>query len=126
MNFENIRLLLTLALILFLLIGFIFFSLSNYALLKKRPIKSLFLGFKAKMWMTFGIGLFFFSLYFFVIWLGSQYIDHEVGLSLFFKVYHSPTFFIYAGLLTCICFSFMIYLTRMIIKYVFLTRGKEK
>lgn len=92
----------------------------------QRPwsIKKLLIGFKAKMWMTFGLGLVFFSFYFLLVMLCSKYINTETGLALFFSAYRSPVLFIYGGLLLFACFSLTIYLVRMVIKYFFITRGR--
>ncbi len=76
------------------------------------------------MWMTFGIGLVFFSLYLIVIFFSSVYLKEEAGQWLFKTAYQAPIYFIYIGLLIFICFSLTIYLVRMLIKYLFLTRGR--
>ena len=85
----------------------------------------LFFGFKAKMWMTFGLGLYFFALYIFVIWLASQFIDIKTGVDLLFIVYENPLVFIQIALLLVSCFPLFIYFIRMIIKYLFITRSKN-
>jgi len=124
LSFDNMRIFLTLFLLIVFSIGLVFYTLNNYSLLKRKSIRSLLFGFKAKMWMTFGLGIFFFSFYFFSVWALSHLIDHQIGLSLFFKVYEAPVSFVYGGLITFVCFSFLIYLARMIIKYLFITKGK--
>lgn len=124
LTFENIRIILTLSILTFFLIAFIFYCLTNRLLLKRRPIKSLFWDFKAKMWMTLGLGAFFFGLYLLFVWIGSHLMDQNLGLTLFFKVYESPISYVYLGLFIFICFSLFIYLARMFIKYIFLTRKK--
>ncbi len=125
-SIETIRLTLTVILSCFLLIGLSLTAWKKFLILYQRPgsLKNLLKGFKAKMWMTFGLGIVFFSLYLIVILVGSFYLKEETGQWLFLSAYHSPVYFIYAGLLIFACFSLTIYLVRMLIKYLFLTRGK--
>lgn len=106
--------------------GLIYCAWKPFFTIYRRPwsIKKLLIGFKAKMWMTFGLGLVFFSFYFLLVLLCSKYINQEMGAALFFSAYRSPRLFIYGGLLLFACVSLTIYLVRMIIKYLFITRGR--
>lgn len=123
---EEIRLALTTLVCCFIMISLSLYAWKKFLVLLQRPwsFRNLLKGFKAKMWMTFGLGIVFFSFYFLVIFISSVYLKEEKGELLFFSAYHSPKFFIYAGLLIFACFSLTIYLIRMLIKYLFLTRGK--
>jgi hypothetical protein len=108
------------------LMGLSFYAWKKFLLIYQRPwsFKSLLKGFKAKMWMTIGLGSFFFSFYLIMVLIGSYYFKQTVGQLLFYSAYQSPIYFIYFGLLIFACFSLIIYLVRMLIKYLFLTRGK--
>ncbi len=98
-SIETIRLTLTVILSCFLLIGLSLTAWKKFLILYQRPgsLKNLLKGFKAKMWMTFGLGIVFFSLYLIVILVGSFYLKEETGQWLFLSAYHSPVYFIYAG-----------------------------
>lgn len=86
--------------------------------------KLLFKDFNRKMWMTLGLGLLFFSLYFLIVVIGSKVV-RTWGTDFFFLVYRHPVEFIYGGLWLFAFLSFSIYLARLVIKYVYLTRGKD-
>lgn len=91
---------------------------------KKYRIRPLFRDFKEKMWMTVGLGCLFFGLYLFLVLSGSALINSEIGLSLFTLSYKNPIEFIYLGLFTFAALSLSIYLVRMMIKYLYITRSK--
>ena len=107
----------------FILINFIL--LSFYQLKKQQGLISIWLGFKRKIWMTIGLGVFFLFSYLGVIFSISYFSTAEWNLHIFSIIYHSPTPWIYGGLWVFACLSLCIYLVRMGIKYYFLTRGKD-
>lgn len=126
MSLESIRFFLTF-IFLSLLMGVLTVAAwKKLMIIYQRPgnFKNLVKGFKAKMWMTWGLGSVFFGLYFLVVYAGKLYLQKEITQFLFILVHQSPLYFIYLGLFIFICFSLAIYLVRMVIKYLFLTRGK--
>jgi hypothetical protein len=78
----------------------------------------LFKDFKLKIWMTTGLGLVFFGLFFCSVYGISFLMNQENRLALFFLLYKNPIFFIYFGLFTFACISTSIYLVRLLIKYL--------
>lgn len=85
----------------------------------ERAINQLLSDFRAKMWMTIGLGLIFFSLYFVVILVSQLLIDKGNGLALMDAARRMPSLFINLGLLLFATLSLLIYLARMIIKYFY-------
>lgn len=111
---EKIQIILISLLLLFLmgttLIGlWIFKKFGN-------PLPRLFFEFDKKIWMTLGLGLFFFGLYFFIISSFSTNIKMKPIFNWFYKY---PLEAIYVGLgifaLTTAC----IYAIRLIIKHLY-------
>lgn len=96
-------------------------------LLKRRKgiVKFLFQDFKQKMWMTLGLGITFFGLYFLLVLLGSRWMDQQTSLQVFFLAYQNPINFIYLGLFIFVATSLLIYLVRTFIKYLFTTYSKK-
>lgn len=86
---------------------------------------SLFKDFKQKMWMTAGLGILFFGLYFLVVYTTSLFINSENRLNIFLLIYKNPIPFIYLGLVIFVCISSSIYLVRMIIKHLYNTRKRD-
>lgn len=84
----------------------------------------LFKDFKRKIWMTMSLGGIFFSLYLLSVGLGAYFVQYW-GTDLFFLLYQNPILGIYGGLWLFACLSLSIYLTRMVVKYFYLTRGKD-
>jgi hypothetical protein len=111
-----------------LILGFIFVLLlvayTFEYLGKSWTLKLLFKDFKRKMWMTVSLGGLFFCLYFVVVSLGAYFFNHW-GTDLFSILYQHPVEFVYGGLWLFACFSLSIYLVRMMIKYIYLTKGKD-
>lgn len=93
-------------------------------LAKGWSLKVLFKDFKRKMWMTTCLGILFFGIYLLFVFAG-LYLTNNWESDLFFLLYHHPVEFIYGGLWLFACLSLSIYLARMFIKYLFLTRGKD-
>lgn len=91
---------------------------------KNWSFKYLFKDFKRKMWMTISLGGLFLFLYLLLIGI-SFYIIKQAKIDLFSLFYHYPIDFIYGGLALFAFISLSIYLARMIIKYVYLTHGKD-
>ena len=113
---------------LFFILGFVLiFLLAVYAfkrLSRGWTFKSFFKDFNRKMWMTTCLGGLFFGLYLLIVTLAVYFIQYR-ETELFFLVYHHPIQFVYGGLWLFIFLSFSIYLARMVIKYFYLTRGKD-
>ena len=107
----------------FLLVGVVLFfsaiSLAERGFKQKVFVKTIFNGFRQKMWMTAGLGIVFFSVYLLIVLCGSYFKDPSARLDFFFLVYQHPVSFIYLGLLIFACMTSGIYLVRMIIKYIY-------
>lgn len=86
--------------------------------------KALFKDFNRKIWMTLSLGAFFFITYGLAVYLGA-YLAHQWGPDMFFVLYRNPVISIYAGLSIFAFLSLSIYLVRMLIIYLYLTRGKD-
>lgn len=123
---SEIRLYVSWLLVCFLMICLTYYAWKQFLIIYNGPwsLRNLLNGFKAKMWMTFGLGIIFFSLYGIIVVLSPIFLSEDSALYLFFKAYQSPLPFIYAGLFLFACFSLSIYLVRMLIKYIYITRGK--
>lgn len=87
-------------------------------------VKTLLKDFNRKMWMTLYLGVTFFTFYFMLVTLGASFF-RLWGSKLLFLALKDPTPFIYLGLCVFAILSLSIYLVRMIIKYAYLTRGKD-
>ncbi len=111
-----------------LLLGFLLvLVLAVYAAMRLGrgwSFKLLFKDFNRKMWMTLSLGAVFFTLYFLIVYFGATYAQ-QWGPDLIFVVYRNPVLFIYGGLALFAFLSLSIYLVRMLIKYLYLTRGKD-
>lgn len=110
------------------ILGLLFFSLVIFYAFKRfsreSSLKVLFKDFNRKMWMTVCLGFIFFGFYLCVILL-SRYWIPQWGTNLFFLMYQHPIPFVYGGLFLFAFLSLSIYLARMFIKYLYLTRGKD-
>jgi hypothetical protein len=107
-----------------LLIGgwMLFFGALYYTqILKRKKIwtRSLLDGFRQKIWMTVGLGSFFFGSYLSILFCSSLFRDPKQRLDLFFYMYRHPTECIYLGLFVFTLATISIYLARMIIKYLY-------
>ena len=115
---------------IYLIIAFCFMMVLGLALYAFQRLgrgwsfKLLFKDFNRKMWMTFGLGLLFFSAYFLIVTLGARVI-RTWGTDFFFFVYRHPIEFVYGGFWLFVFLSLSIYFARIFIKYVYLTRGKD-
>jgi hypothetical protein len=89
-----------------------------------RSPKLLFKDFRRKMWMTMSLGGVFFSLYLALVTLSVPFIRNS-GTAIFFLLYQHPVEFVYGGLFFFAFLSLSIYLVRMVIKYFYLTKGKD-
>lgn len=107
---------------LILVIGLMIITFKSFS--RGWSFKILFKDFKRKMWMTISLGGIFFSLYLLSVCLG-VYLVHQSNMNVFLMVYQNPVKFVYGGLCLFAALSLTIYLARMIIKYLYLTRGKE-
>jgi hypothetical protein len=87
-------------------------------------LKVLFKDFNRKIWMTVCLGGIFFFLYLLTVGL-SFYFVHLWGIEIFFIAYHHPIELVYSGLCLFAFLSLSIYFARMLIKYLYLTRGKD-
>lgn len=108
---------------LILLAGFlllqIFVNLAELTMKKKVSFSALFKNFNQKIWMTGGLGILFFGLYFLLISAFSFFNDPTLRLNFFHFAYRHPVTFVYAGLMTFICVSISIYLARSAIAYLY-------
>ncbi len=86
---------------------------------KKVRLRSLFINFKQKMWMTAGLGIFFAGLYGFLLYYGSIKLDGKAKQALFHNVYQNPVHYIYLGLFIFVSISIIIYILRLIIIYFY-------
>jgi hypothetical protein len=86
---------------------------------KRYSIRSMFLNFKQKMWMTICLGILFFGLYLSLVYLGSVKLDSRLKLELFFNAYNNPWDYVYYGLLTFVSLSISIYIVRRGIIYLY-------
>ena len=114
---------------LMLVAGWILFLVAMYVarrLTKKNiSVRSLFIGFRKKMWMTVGLGLIFTAVYLSIGMLGRLAFNSEWRLNLFHSVYKNPTAFIYFGLFIFACITTGIYLARMLIIHLYNTRNRD-
>ncbi len=113
--------------ILLALSSVLIFLLAAYAykrLGRGWSVKLLFKDFKRKIWMTVSLGFLFLGIYLLAVALSVHFV-HEWKTDLFFLVYQNPVPFIYGGLWLFAFFSLSIYLARMVVKYFYLTRGKD-
>lgn len=113
--------------VIFILGLILFCLLALYAfkrLSRGWSFKLLFKDFNRKIWMTISLGTLFFGLYLLTICLGVYFL-RQWRTELFFLVYRHPIDFVYGGLWLFAFLSLSIYLARMFIKYLYLTRGKD-
>lgn len=107
------------------LFSFIFFIIYLYQKMGKAwSFYILFKDFKRKFAMTIGLSILFFCFYFGMVGL-IFYLVHFLQVDLFLMAYRNPIRAIYAGLWLFVSFSFCIYFARMVIKYLYLTRGRD-
>lgn len=93
---------------------------------KKVTSKTLFKDFHQKMWMTIGLGLIFIIIYLLLAYLSTFLNDREKRLNWFFMVYQHPVIFVYLGLFTFAFFTTVIYLARLLIKYIYNAKKYKK
>lgn len=95
-------------------------------LITKRPveIRKLFIGLEPKLWMTAGLGCFFFSLYFGGVWLASRLIDPHARKALFNLVLQYPIHFVYGGLSLFVLISLSVLAIRGLIKRAYNSRKR--
>jgi hypothetical protein len=89
-----------------------------------RPLQIMLRDFKRKIWMTIGLGGFFFSLYFIALSQGAS-LFKDLGREFFIQAAQNPLAFIYGGLWVFAMLSLSIYLVRIFIKYLYLAKGKD-
>lgn len=113
---------------LFLLFGFaLVVFLAAYAfrrLGRGWSFQLLFKDFNRKMCMTLSLGGLFFSLYLLFVGLGT-FLVHHSQIDLFSLLHRHFVEFVYGGLWLFALLSLSIYLARMVIKYFYLTKGKD-
>lgn len=85
---------------------------------KKISLLTVFMGFKQKIWMTIGLGLTFFGIYFGLVLAGSLMMDSEIRSKVFLYLYKNPIDLIYLGLFIFSAITVSIYIVRMIIIYL--------
>lgn len=89
---------------------------------KSVSIRSIFLNFKQKMWMTIGLGICFFSLYVGLLYASSIAVNER--LELFQKVYQNPLNSVYLGLSFFVAMTISSYLVRMLIIRVYYSKKR--
>lgn len=99
---------------------------AQYAMKRKVSFSALFAGLKPKLWMTAGLGCFFFALYGFIVLIASRFIDAEMRHSLFSAAKSHPTYFIYGGLLVFVLISLSILAVRSGIKRIYNSYHSKK
>lgn len=97
-------------------------TIAQAVMKKKISLSALFVGLQPKLFMTAALGLFFFSLYIFIVWLLSYFLDDEMRQSLFKAIYSYPVYFAYGGLAIFIAISVSIVLVRSVIKRFYNSR----
>lgn len=108
-----------------LIVGLLIYSAMHFFKMPlKFSIRPLLLNFAQKMWMTAGLGVFFFGLYIALVFFGSMTIDSNLRLDLFFLLYKHPTQFIYLGLFVFACASLLSLFVRMVIKFFYNSKNK--
>jgi predicted branched-subunit amino acid permease len=104
------------------------FSIKYIAFLVKNgkiSLRPAFRGFKEKIWMTIGLGIVFFGFYFGIVLLSSKFSTPETRQDFFRLIYSHPIEFIYLGLFIFATITLCIYLVRMLIKYLFITKSRQ-
>lgn len=107
---------------LLVILGLAFYAFKRLA--RGWSFKILFKDFNRKLWMTTCLGILFLALYCLLIGWGFLLVHHW-KVDLFSLVYQHPTKFVYGGLWLFALLSLTIYFARMLIKYFYLTRGKD-
>lgn len=107
---------------IFLLVLMIYLSAAHLVKLRRTgafSLRPLFKGFGQKMWMTIGLGIMFFGLYYLVITLASRFFDSNQKLNLLMLARQHPAEFIYMGLGIFSCVTISIYIVRIMIKNIY-------
>jgi hypothetical protein len=86
------------------------------------PFPKLMKGFDKKMWMTIGLGLFFFGSYITMVFLVSWMTNFP---NIFLYFYNYPSEAIYIGLATFAFVTLTIYLIRLVIKKLYHSRHSK-
>ena len=122
MNHSPYTVLVIAAVVLFLLLFIL--GMTGFFIFTKQgnPFKKLLKEFDKKMWMTFGLGLFFLSLYLGIVFLGSKIID-SYNVFLYFYAYTSES--IYIGLSIFLTLSITVYLIRLFIKFAYRKKNRN-
>lgn len=93
--------------------------LRNLAKTRQLSPKILLKGFREKIWMTLGLGIFFFGLYISLVLFARILLSNQVKAQLFEMIYKAPLKFVQLGFFIFIGISLCIYLVRMLIKYLY-------
>ncbi|MBA3604257.1 MAG: hypothetical protein H0W50_11630 [Parachlamydiaceae bacterium] len=101
------------------------FALQSAQYFMGRPIsiRKIFDGLKAKIWMTAGVGIFFFIFYATIVLIGTNYINSEIRIKIFYLMRKDPILFVYLGLVLFVTTSLSILVVRSIIKRIYNSRG---
>jgi hypothetical protein len=118
--FEPVYIILACVIILF----YTLFSYAFKSLSRGWSFQLLFKDFNRKIWMTLCLGVFFFGLFLVTVSLGT-YAFPKWGPILLLLAYRNPVRYVYGALCLFAFLSLSIYLARMVIKYFYLTRGKD-
>ncbi len=113
--------------LIFLIAGGIGLMLSiqcaQYFMGRPISIRKIFDGLKAKIWMTAGVGFFFFIFYATLVLIGTNFINSEMRMKLFYWMRNDPILFVYLGLVLFVTISLSILVVRSIIKRIYNSRG---
>lgn len=113
-------------LVLLLILVLLLFSI-GFMIIKRfgSPFPKLFYEFDKKIWMTLGLGLIFFGLYFFSVTALSWMLNTQTS-QIIFSFFRSYTIeSIYLGLLIFALITLSIYFARLFIKYLYKNRRKD-
>lgn len=75
--------------------------------------------FDEKMWMTFGLGVFFACLYLLINFIGSWVIEPKLFLEGWKAGLEHPSRWLYWGALVVVCNSLLIYTIRLVVMHVY-------
>lgn len=86
-----------------------------------RPIflQSIFVGLRPKLWMSAGLGAFFFALYVAILFAASHLLDASSRQTLLHIAHTHPVYCLYGGLLLFVAISLLIVGVRSIIKRIY-------
>lgn len=94
-------------------------SYAQYCMQRRPSIRALFIGLRPKLFMTLGLGLFFFGLYAGSVLMIAHGLDGKLRMQLFELAYRHPLNFVYAGMVIFVLISLIILAVRRLIKRIY-------